>query len=147
MVLSNAERQKRYREKRNELARAATSGELTSQQVEDRQAVMSLSLFPIVATASDRPRPRFMGLDPNQWRNAPDELVDHFGMREARSRWNDEWTEHKRRVELLRVRSDVIIARVGARAKKIARDHGNVVLCRAYDIDPNLGPEALKSVT
>ena len=88
-----------------------------------------------------------MGLGPHQWRGAPDELVDFFGMREARARWNEEWQEHLRRVELTRKRADEIIASGTPRARKIAQEHGNAALCRAYDIDPKLGPEAVKSVT
>ena len=145
MALTNAERQARHRERLK--SAAALSGELTPQQVEDRRATMTRSLFPITAAAGGNAGSHFMGLGPNQWRKAPDELVDFFGMREACDKWNAEWQEHLRRVEEARKRADEIIASIGARAKKIAREHGNTALCRAYNIDPNLGSEAVKSVT
>ena len=88
-----------------------------------------------------------MGLSPSQWSKAPDELVDYFGMREARARWIEEWEEYKRRLDMFRKRADEIVASGIPRARKIAREHGDVVLCRAYDIDPKLGPDAVKSVT
>ena len=145
MALTNAERQARHRE-RQKMA-AVSAGGLTPQQINDRQVVMAASLFPIAPTAGGNPRPCFMGLSPSQWSKASDELVDYFGMREARARWNEEWQDYRVRVDRTRARAEQIIASGTPRAKKIARDHGNAVLCRAYDIDPKLGPEAVKSVT
>ncbi len=138
MVLTSAERQKRYRAKRNELARIAlansapiqdaaalsTNG-LTKKQLADRETVRASSLLPMRAKNEG---PRFMGLSCNAWRSAPDELVDYFGMREAREGWKLEWKEHLRQVEDTRLRAIGIVSMAGntsgSRALKSYRDQG-----------------------
>ena len=64
---------------------------LTPEQVADRDAVMAdhqMSEGPARGLI-----PTFMGWNRSNWTNAPDAIVDHFGMREAVDVWRREWDE------------------------------------------------------
>jgi hypothetical protein len=90
MALSNAERQRRHRNRLKQAARAG--GSLTPQQIAARDAVMAESLYPVpeLGTTAREQMPRFMGWDRYEWSTAPAELAEHFGMRAAWEVWRAE---------------------------------------------------------
>ena len=146
MALTNAERQQRFREKHGSVragvaapvvVQATGSVGLTEKQIADRETLIATgSIFPIGIKYAG---PLFMGMPPNEWRQCSDELVDYFGMRDARDRWRRDLTEHFETTRQANARAQQIVAELGARAAKIRHDSGAVALCQAYDADPTLG--------
>ena len=96
MPLSNAERQRRWRERRK--AHAAQHGlcQLTPEQAADRAAVISEPLFPVPKGNARDQLPTFMGWNRYDWLAAPAPLVEHFGMVEAVAGWKAEMEEARR---------------------------------------------------
>ena len=93
MALSNAERQKRHRERCKQLTREGV-GHLTGEQIADRNAVMADPLYPVPAIGPMRDRlPTFMGWNRYDWSVAPEALIDHFEMRSAFEGWRAEHAE------------------------------------------------------
>jgi len=90
MALSNAERQRRHRNRLKQAARAG--GSLTPKQIAARDAVISDPLYPVpeLGTLGFEQLPRFMGWERYEWSAAPAELAEHFGMRAAWEGWRAE---------------------------------------------------------
>jgi hypothetical protein len=64
---------------------------LTPEQIAERYAVMAD--HPMSEDGARGPMPTFMGWNRSNWTNAPDPIVDHFGMRQAVDVWRREWDE------------------------------------------------------
>lgn len=88
MPLSNAERQKRYRERRRSNPPSAVA--LAPEQRADRDAVMSEPIWPVPERSAQDQMPTFMGWSRYDWSAAPMPLIEFFGMREARDGWDAE---------------------------------------------------------
>ena len=151
MPLTNAERQKRHRDR---LKVAASTGVgLTSEQIADRDAVMSEPLYPVPSVHARLQMPRFMDWERYEWSAAPKALVDHFGMRAAWDGWQAEQAAMEAKMqdqhESARVRAVQIVAECGEVASEILRQGGAVALFRAYEADPTLGvrPKRRRAVT
>ena len=116
MTLSNAERQRRYRERLKARARSADrqsdpselemlraqvaaleaelargSVQLSASDLQDRWRILLDAMFPFPEDRSGLPR--FMGWDRLDWALAPDPIVAHFGMAEAVECWREELVE------------------------------------------------------
>ncbi len=151
MPLTNAERQKRHRD-RLKVAASMVVG-LTAEQTADRDAVMSEPLYPVPPAHARLQMPRFMGWERYEWSAAPKALVDHFGMRAAWDGWQAEQAAMEARTQDLhdrvQARADGIVAECGEVANEILRQGGAVALFRAYEADPTLGvrPKRRRAVT
>jgi hypothetical protein len=64
---------------------------LTPEQIAERYAVMAD--HSVSEDGARGPMPTFMGWNRSNWTNAPDPIVDHFGMRQAVDVWRREWDE------------------------------------------------------
>ncbi len=141
MPLTNAERQKRHRD-RLKVAASTVVG-LTAEQIADRDAVMSEPLYPVPSAHARLQMPRFMGWERYEWSAGPEALVDHFGMRAAWDGWQAEQAAMEARTQDLhdrvQARADGIVAACGETAGEILRQGGAVALFRAYEADPTLG--------
>ena len=140
MALSNAERQKLFRDRR----RSATphSG-LTPEQISDRDAVMSEPIYPVPPEHLRGQMPRFLGWERYEWAMAPEAMIDFFGMRSAWEGWTAELKSVDRDrswIETDRVEGQRILAEVGPAAQKVLNDGGGWrALIAAYRQDPSLG--------
>lgn len=100
MVLSNAERQQRFRDRQKQTAQPGKR--LTPEQIAERSSVVTDPLYPIPPVGEELPR--FMGWTRYEWSEAPVELVDYFDLREAWDSWQAEkegmirWNTRSRRV-------------------------------------------------
>jgi hypothetical protein len=142
MVLSNAERQRRYRERLKARAAGISRGAcLTPEQVADRNAVASEPLHPVPSDISQVPT--FMGWNRYEWASAPDALVEHFDLTDAVNGWRAERAQIDAQVRILSQRleasANAIIEECGERAREIARERGYIGLISAYEKDPSLG--------
>jgi len=149
MALTNAERQKRHRERLRAAASAASG--LTAEQRADRDAVMSEPLYPVPPPHARQQMPRFMGWERYDWSAAPEPLIDHFGMRAAWEGWRSEMdairSDQDRIFAHLEGLAGRIIAECGDRAIEILDRDGRSALIAAYDADPTLGVKRRKRVT
>jgi len=128
MALSNAERQRRHRERvKAKLAAPGVHGAagcLSAEQTADRDAVMDGPIYPVPKDTSQLPT--FMGWNRYDWSYAPEALIDHFGMRSA----FEGWQEEKR---LLAEESDAIRQRHQAIVQEIEAEHGKEICERAKE--------------
>jgi len=149
MALTNAERQKRHRERLRAAASAASG--LTAEQRADRDAVMSEPLYPVPPPHARQQMPRFMGWERYDWSVAPEPLIDYFGMRAAWEGWRSEMdalrTDQDRISARLEGMAGRIIAECGDHAIKILAERGRSALIAAYRADPTLGVKRRKRVT
>ena len=143
MGLSNAERQRLYRERLKARAAGISLGAcLTPEQLADRKAVASEPLYPVPQDKSQIPT--FMGWNHHEWAVAPDALVEHFGLVEAVAGWREEKAELQRQLDeqnrWFEARANAIIEECGERAREIMRGQGGIFgLISAYEKDPTLG--------
>lgn len=140
MALTNAERQKRHRERLRAAASAASG--LTAEQRADRDAIMSEPLYPVPPSHARQQMPCFMGWERYDWSAAPEPLIDHFGKRAAWEGWRSEMDVMRIDQDSISARgkglAERIIAECGDRAIEILARGGRSALLAAYDADPTL---------
>lgn len=149
MVLTNAERQRRFRERHGTLratrarpdnVRSAEPQDgaavLTAEQRAARDAVMSEPLYPVPSLRAPDPwgrvgidyeaiknLPRFMGWERYEWSAAPMELIEYFGMQSARAGWDAENAAIKAESDRVHAERNAYVARIidecGDAARKI----------------------------
>ena len=133
MVLSNAERQRRFRERQKH--RVDSVGGLTAEQIFDRDAVAADPIWPVPRDRSQIPR--FLGWSRYDWSVAPRELVEHVGLVDAWEGWKAETeameAEQRRINEATRARAAEIIAECGDKAKEVAAQYGLNRMFRDYE--------------
>jgi len=143
MALTNAERQKRHRERVKTALRGDGAKVLTAEQIADRDAVMADPIWPVPTGAAKDQMPRFLGWTRYEWSAAPEPMIDHFGMRDAWEGWQSERAEMQSRLNAINAasttRAEAIVAEHGDRARVIIREGGQRALFRAYEADPTLG--------
>jgi hypothetical protein len=129
LSLSNAERQKRHRERlKAALARSAIpeGSCLTPEQIADRDAVMAEPLYPVPPRDRQNQIPTFMGWNRYEWSAAPEALINHFGMRTAWESWRAEKDEMQAQVSAGHARSvahfEAVLAGLTPAARERAED-------------------------
>ena len=141
MPLTNAERQKRFRERR----RADPPGvaALTAEQRADRNAMMSEPLWPVPTGSARDQMPTFMGWNRYDWSVAPAPMTDFFGLRKARDGWDGERDAMQSRMDQIsrerQHKADRIVAECGDVARRIMQEGGILRLFQEYEADPTLG--------
>lgn len=154
MPLTNAERQKRHRERLKAAASRGAAG-LTLEQIADRNAVMAEPIWPTPTGAAREQMPTFLGWNRYDWSEAPEAMIDHFGMREAWEGWTAEWVAmnakqaeiSERALKRTAKRAAAIVEEMGDRAREILHAGGHSALIREYERDPTLGKKRRNSVT
>ncbi len=149
MPLTNAERQKRFRERLRAGATAASG--LTAERCAARDAVMAEPLYPVPPVDRRAQMPRFKGWERYEWSEAPAPLIDHFGMRAAWEGWQAEKGAMKAHQDHVYAYGEGeagrIIAECGDAAIQILSEGGRMALFRAYGAYPTLGRKKRNRVT
>lgn len=134
MPLTNAERQRRFRE-RQQSNKAQSGFALTDEQIWDRDAVASEPIWPVPRGSMQVPH--FLGWSRYDWSVAPRALVELVGLLNAWEGWQ---AEHARMNERMRqnhvdfmARVDAIIAEVGDRGRELMDSKGGYTLIREYE--------------
>ena len=91
MAFSNAERQRRFRDRQQQAARAGRG--LTPEQIADREAVASDRRWPVPPPGACDQIPQFLGWSRYDWSLAPHELVAFLGLEDAWNQWKAEQAE------------------------------------------------------
>lgn len=141
MVLSNAERQARYRAHRKAMTISGCG--LTPEQIADRDAVMAEPIWPVPKGAQRDQMPRFLGWSRYEWSEAPLPLIEFLGMQPAWEGWRAEKVAMEKAMHetgaRLEERANAICAEVGDAAREIRSKHGSIGLISRYEADSTLG--------
>ncbi len=146
MALSDADRQRRHRERTKQRLVGLAEGygpNLTPEQVSDRNAVASEPLWPMPQDMARDQMPRFLGWTRYEWSVAPAALVGFFSLNGAWHGWKAEEAEMRRKCMEASARWSEYVARIraetGRTGEAIRIAKGAPALVRAYEADPTLG--------
>jgi hypothetical protein len=153
MTLSNAERQKRFRE--NLKQKAQKGDHLTPDEIADRDAVMADPIYPVPGIGLRDQLPTFMGWNRYEWSVASEALIDHFGMREAWDGWRAEKEKIQRQIHEQNVRADAhykaviadLIPAAQERATQMIGREGQHGVLAEIVKDASLGTKRKRNVT
>ena len=148
MPLTNAERQKRFRERRRSDPPGVAA--LSAEERAARDAVMSEPIWPTPTGAARDQMPTFMEWNRYDWSAAPMALINFFGMRAAREGWDAESVAMQAAMDKASKaregEAERIIAECGPIAREIMREGGRMRLFREYQADPTLGQKRRKAL-
>lgn len=133
MALSNADRQRRFRER----AKKRMAGGLTAEQISDRDAVASEPIWPVPNKKYQSQVPCFLGWNRYDWSAAPRELAEHVGLLDAWEGWKaeheDMQAQMKRTSEIANQKVEAIRAECGDQVMQAYLNRGSYKLISDYE--------------